>query len=443
MARGRRKKWTPKAHAPPPISEREARLQSRRTRLQVLDLPGAAASPPAFSAPFPLEPTHIHESSSTPHWKSSLEDVFEDVEPAGSSQRGFSDDVDATHSHSPVRLRRSTNEVELSPGSEKKLYEPQIRQRVDYSSLQSRRSMTSLQGDNPKSLEPPVPESRPRGETSDYGTVAGSAGADPEERDDTLDHARMDSKVFCAELVQTARVRDSPSSHQFSVAASICSSEESNTHDDLLGHDDSVLNMEGERVFNAQLRYRLTQSSNLPSEIPLGKIDLDFDDVTSSETERLSPRPFKSILLVHRCEVPTIWPSPSKSRSDTCGVTAYEYNGDLFLSLRNVFAGARKMCLWRGPLQWHQFDGLNPMGSIAHLATELVPDLRATASYSWWAMEDLAGIDDYRPRAICCANRYEVMGLELGVVEEGAQAGRQTFKKFREAGSARKYQIDK
>ncbi|KDE06033.1 hypothetical protein MVLG_03587 [Microbotryum lychnidis-dioicae p1A1 Lamole] len=414
MARGRRKKWTPKAHAPPPTSEREARLQSRRTRLQVLDLPGAAASPPAFSAPFPLEPTHIHESSSRPHWKSSLEDVFEDVEPAGSSQRGFSDDVDATHSHSPVRLRRSTNEVELSPGSEKKLYEPQIRQRVDYSSLQSRRSMTSLQGDNPKSLEPPVPESRPRGETSDYGTVAGSAGADPEERDDTLDHARMDSKVFCAELVQTARVRDSPSSHQFSVAASICSSEESNTHDDLLGHDDSVLNME---------------------EIPLGKIDLDFDDVTSSVTERLSPRPFKSILLVHRCEVPTIWPSPSKSRSDTCGVTAYEYNGDLFLSLRNVFAGARKMCLWRGPLQWHQFDGLNPMGK---------PDCAAITQYiSDKAMEDLAGIDDYRPRAICCANRYEVMDLELGVVEEGAQAGRQTFKKFREAGSARKYQIDK
>ncbi|KDE02484.1 hypothetical protein MVLG_06964 [Microbotryum lychnidis-dioicae p1A1 Lamole] len=280
MARGRRKKWTPKAHAPPPTSEREARLQSRRTRLQVLDLPGAVASPPAFSAPFPSEPTHIHKSSSKPHWKSSLEDVFEDVEPAGSSQRGFSDDVDATHSHSPVRLRRSTNEVELSPGSEKKLYEPQIRQRVDYSSLQSRRSMTSLQGDNPKSLEPPVPESRPRGETSDYGTVAGSAGADPEERDDTLDYARMDSKVFCAELVQTARVRDSesPSSHQFSVASSICSSEESNTHesDDLLGHDDSVLNME---------------------ESPLGKFDLDFDDVTSSVTERLSPRPFKSILL--------------------------------------------------------------------------------------------------------------------------------------------------
>ncbi|SDA03001.1 BZ3500_MvSof-1268-A1-R1_Chr11-1g03255 [Microbotryum saponariae] len=149
MARGRRSKWTPKAHAPPPISEREARLQSRRTRLQVLDLlPGAAASPPAFSATFPLEPTHVHESSSKPHCKSSLEDVFEDVEPAGSSQRGFSDDVDATHSRSPVRLRRSINEVDLSPGSEKKLYEPQIRQRVDYSSLQSRRSMTSLQGMN-------------------------------------------------------------------------------------------------------------------------------------------------------------------------------------------------------------------------------------------------------------------------------------------------------
>ncbi|SGZ34760.1 BQ5605_C075g12916 [Microbotryum silenes-dioicae] len=293
MARGRRKKWTPKAHAPPPISERKARLQSRRTRLQVLDLPSAAASPPAFSAPFPLEPTHIHKSSSKPNWKSSLEDVFEDVEPAGSSQRGFSDDVDATHSHSPVRLRRSINEVDLSPGSEKKLYEPQIRQRVDYSSLQSRRSMTSLQGDNPKSLDPPVPESRPHGETSDYGTVAGSAGADPEERDDTLDHARMDSKVFCADLVQTAPVRDSPSSHQFSVASSICSSEESNTHesDDLLGHDDSALNME---VYSAG----------------------------------------------H-------WPSPSKFRSATCGVTAYEYNGDLFLSLRDVFNGARNMFLWR------------------------------------------------------------------------------------------------
>ncbi|KDE02163.1 hypothetical protein MVLG_07265 [Microbotryum lychnidis-dioicae p1A1 Lamole] len=138
------------------------------------------------------------------------------------------------------------------------------------------------------------------------------------------------AKVFCADLVQTAPVRDSPSSHQFSVATSICSSEESNTHesDDLLGHDDSALNME---------------------EIPLGKIDLDFDDVTSSVTERLSPRPFKSILLVHRCEVPTIWPSPSKFRSATCGVTAYEYNGDLFLSLRDVFNGARNMFLWRGP----------------------------------------------------------------------------------------------
>ncbi|SGY18722.1 BQ5605_C014g07450 [Microbotryum silenes-dioicae] len=147
----------------------------------------------------------------------------------------------------------------------------------------------------------------------------------------------MDSKVFCAELVQTARVRDceSPSSHQFSVASSICSSEESNTHesDDLLGHDDSVLNMEAGRVFKS----------------PLGKIDLDFDDVTSSVTERLSPCPFKSILLVHRCEVPTIWPSPSKFRSATCGVTAYEYNGDLFLSLPDVFTGARNMCLWRGP----------------------------------------------------------------------------------------------
>ncbi|SGY77552.1 BQ5605_C005g03666 [Microbotryum silenes-dioicae] len=331
MARGRRKKWTPKAHAPPPISECEARLQSRRTRLQVLDLPGAVASPPAFSAPFPSEPTHIHKSSSKPHWKSSLEDVFEDVEPAGSSQRGFPDDVDATHSHSPVRLRRSINEVDLSPGSEKKLYEPQIRQRVDYSSLQSRRSMTSLQGDNPRSLDPPVPESRPHDETSDYCTVA--------------------AKVFCADLVQTAPVRDSPSSHQFSVATSICSSEESNTHesDDLLGHDDSALNMEGERVFNAQLRYRLTQLLNLSSEIPLGKIDLDFNDVTSSVTERLSPRPFKSILLVHRCEVPTIWPSPSKFRSATCGVTAYEYNGDLFLSLRDVFNGARNIFLWRGP----------------------------------------------------------------------------------------------
>ncbi|SGZ34754.1 BQ5605_C075g12915 [Microbotryum silenes-dioicae] len=110
-----------------------------------------------------------------------------------------------------------------------------------------------------------------------------------------------------------------------------------------------------------------------------------------------------------------------------------------------------------GELQWHQFDGLNPMGSIAHLATELVPDLRAPASYSWWvykgnrnALRSFNAIltrrwttslelDDYRPRAICCANRYEVMGLELGVVEEGAQAGRQTFKKFREAGSARKW----
>ncbi|SGZ06369.1 BQ5605_C031g10936 [Microbotryum silenes-dioicae] len=477
MARGRRKKWTPKAHAPPPISERKARLQSRRTRLQVLDLPSAAASPPAFSAPFPLEPTHIHKSSSKPNWKSSLEDVFEDVEPAGSSQRGFSDDVDATHSHSPVRLRRSINEVDLSPGSEKKLYEPQIRQRVDYSSLQSRRSMTSLQGDNPKSLDPPVPESRPHGETSDYGTVAGSAGADPEERDDTLDHARMDSKVFCADLVQTAPVRDSPSSHQFSVASSICSSEESNTHesDDLLGHDDSALNMEGERVFNAQLRYRLTQLLNLSSEIPLGKIYLDFDDVTSSVTERLSPRPFKSILLGSRH-----WPSPSKFRSATCGVTAYEYNGDLFLSLRDVFNGARNITVpwtpdarssnlvfrddtglehrWSfraitqlrhqhistksgvamspdGELQWHQFDGLNPMGE---------PECAAIIQcHSNKAMDDLAGIDDYRPRAICCANRYEVMGLELGVVEEGAQAGRQTFKKFREAGSARKCQFDK
>ncbi|SGY45743.1 BQ5605_C001g00332 [Microbotryum silenes-dioicae] len=357
MARGGRNKWTPKAHAPPPISERKARLQSRRTRLQVLDLPGAAASPPAFS----LEP----------HWKLSLEDVFEDVEPAGSSQRGFSDDVDATHHPSDCE---GCVLLDLSPGPEKKLYEPQIRQRVDYSSLQSRMSMTSLQGDNPKSLEPPVPESRPRGETSDYGTVTGSAGADPEERDDTLDHARMDSKVFCAELraglffprgclllvaFSSLALHCGPdfsvsctlTYRKFSVAASICSSEESNTHDDLLGHDDSVLNMEGERLFNAQLRYRLTQSSNLPSEIPLGKIDLDFDDVTSSVTERLSPRPFKSILLVHRCEVPTIWPSPSKFRSDTCGVTAYEYNGDLFLSLQDVFTGARKMCLWRGPLQ--------------------------------------------------------------------------------------------
>ncbi|SGY18707.1 BQ5605_C014g07449 [Microbotryum silenes-dioicae] len=100
-----------------------------------------------------------------------------------------------------------------------------------------------------------------------------------------------------------------------------------------------------------------------------------------------------------------------------------------------------------GELQWHQFDGLNPMGK---------PECAAiTQCLSNKAMDGLAGIDDYRPRAICCANgrllpivamvrqRYEVMGLELGVVEEGAQAGRQTCKKIREAGSARKYQIDK
>ncbi|KDE04613.1 hypothetical protein MVLG_04992 [Microbotryum lychnidis-dioicae p1A1 Lamole] len=39
--------------------------------------------------------------------------------------------------------------------------------------------------------------------------------------------------------------------------------------------------------------------------------------------------------------------------------------------------------------------------------------------------------------------RYEFMGLEEGAVEEGGQAARQTFKKFWEASSARKYQIDK
>ncbi|SGY77439.1 BQ5605_C005g03639 [Microbotryum silenes-dioicae] len=167
-------------------------------------------------------------------------------------------------------------------------------------------------------------------------------------------------------------------------------------------------------------------------------------------------------------------------------LTAYKYNGDLFLSLRDVFTGARNMCLWRGPLQWHQFDGLNPMGSIAHLATELVPDLRATASYSWWVYKgnrnalrslnpfltrrwttwlelmitdlepsaaqtygarrrnpDVKAEGPLLPTVAMVRQRYEVMGLELGVVEEGAQAGRQTLKKFREAGSARKYQIDK
>ncbi|SGY77546.1 BQ5605_C005g03665 [Microbotryum silenes-dioicae] len=137
------------------------------------------------------------------------------------------------------------------------------------------------------------------------------------------------------------------------------------------------------------------------------------------------------------------------------------------------------------------FNGINlmdsnPMGSIAHLATELVPDLRAMASYSWWvykgnrnALRSLNAILTRRwmtwlelmitdlepsaaqtygarrrnpdvkaegpllPTVAMVRQRYEVMGLELGVVEEGAQAGRQTFKKFREAGSARKYQIDK
>ncbi|SGY77433.1 BQ5605_C005g03637 [Microbotryum silenes-dioicae] len=64
--------------------------------------------------------------------------------------------------------------------------------------------------------------------------------------------------------------------------------------------------------------------SSRQAKIPLGKIDLNFDNVTSSVTERLSPRPFKSILLVHRCEAPTIWPSPSKFPSATCGVTKME-----------------------------------------------------------------------------------------------------------------------
>ncbi|SGY43265.1 BQ5605_C001g00007 [Microbotryum silenes-dioicae] len=256
MARGRRKKWTPKAHAPPPISEREARLQSRRTRLQVLNLPGAAASPSAFSAPFPLEPTHIHELSSKPHWKSSLEDGFEDVEPAGSSQQ-----ASRTTLTRPIHIHRSDCEgcvlLDLSPGSEKKLYEPQIRQRVDYYS-----------------------------------------------------------------------------SHRWS-----------------------------------------------------------FRAVTQLRHQHIS----------------------------TKGGVAMGPDGEL---------------------QWHQYDGLNPMGSIAHLATELVPDLRATASYSW-RNPDVNAEGLLLPTVAMARQRYEVMGLEEGVVEEGGQAARQTFKKFWEASSARKYQIDK
>ncbi|SCZ98815.1 BZ3500_MvSof-1268-A1-R1_Chr7-1g09282 [Microbotryum saponariae] len=339
MARGKRNKRNPKAHAPPPISEREARLQSRRTRLQVLDhlpMSGAAPSPPAFPATSP----------------SNLDDGYEDLEPPGSSQQGLSDDsVDATHSRSAVRLRRSFNEVDLSPGSDKRLHEPQTRPRVvDYSLSGS--SMTLLQEEAPV-----FPEPRTSGETINCGSVASSPGGWPgstsvEVRDDTFDHgrARTESIMSEAEPEQTARVRDSPSPHRLSVASSICSSEGSSTHDSggVLDHDDSALNMGGKRVFNAQLQYRLVQSSNLPSDIHTGQIDLDFDDVTSSVTERLSPRPFKTILLVHRCEVPTIWPSPSQFEPTTCGVTAYEYNGDLFLSLRDVFTGSHNMCLWKG-----------------------------------------------------------------------------------------------
>ncbi|SGY18727.1 BQ5605_C014g07451 [Microbotryum silenes-dioicae] len=164
MARGRRKKWTPKAHAPPPISEREVRLQSRRTRLQVLDLPGAAASPSAFSAPFPQH-TYMNRARNLIGNRASKTGLRMLSPPGPPSE------ASPTTLTRPIHIPRSDCEgcvlLDLSPGSEKKLYEPQIRQRVDYSSLQSRRSMTSLQGDNPKSLEPPVPESRPHGETSD------------------------------------------------------------------------------------------------------------------------------------------------------------------------------------------------------------------------------------------------------------------------------------
>ncbi|SGY79386.1 BQ5605_C008g05118 [Microbotryum silenes-dioicae] len=356
MARGKRNKRNPKAHAPPPISEREARLQSRRTRLQVLDhLPRAAPSPPAFSATSPSAQTHILETNSIIYRKSNLDDEYEDLEPPGSSQQGLSDiSVDATHSRSPVRLQSSINEVDLSPGSDKRLHEPHTRPRVvDYSLLRSASSMTLFQEDNPKSLEAPVfPEPRTFGATIDRGTVASSpdgwtGSISVEVRDDAFDHAhaRTESRMSEVEPERTARVRHSPSSHRFSVASSICSSEGSSTHDSygLLGYKTSSPNMEGHRAFNAQLRYQLAQSSALPSEIALGKVDLNFNDVISSVTERLSPRVLRSIVMGS-----TIWPSPSQFQPTTCGVTAYDYNGDLFLSLRDVFTGSRNMCLWKG-----------------------------------------------------------------------------------------------
>ncbi|SDA02447.1 BZ3501_MvSof-1269-A2-R1_Chr12-3g03599 [Microbotryum saponariae] len=479
-ARGRRNKWTPKAHTPPPISEREARLQSRRTRLQVLDLPGAAASPPAFSATFPLEPTHIHESSSKPHWKSSLEDVFEDVEPAGSSQRGFSDDVDATHSHSPVRLRRSINEVDLSPGSEKKLYEPQIRQRVDYSSLQSRRSMTSLQGMNcagssKRTCSPLVMEIIKLQDTptlwSEWWQYLASSLFKLSKTTLPPQSTRMAETDWVLDVSLSKWVVSTYHTIKYCACARVSSPE--------MPTSSSVLDLEA-LLHCAPLKLSQGADMNLQSVLShdVGGIG-SVMDVSTCRCCAGGQRTLLSFTQVPMCFTimhngSTVRWTPDARGSDLV------FCDDTGLQHRRAAIGPD------GELQWHQFDGLNPMVSIAHLATELVPDLRDTASYSWWVYKrnrnalrslntfltrrwtislklmitdlepsaaqtygarrrnpDVNAEGPLLPTVTMARQRYEVMGLELGVVEEGAQAGRQTFRKIRVAGSARKYQIDK
>ncbi|SCZ99308.1 BZ3500_MvSof-1268-A1-R1_Chr7-2g09478 [Microbotryum saponariae] len=125
-----------------------------------------------------------------------------------------------------------------------------------------------------------------------------------------------------------------------------------------------------------------------------------------------------------------------------------------YIATGDMFADIFTKALGPKPFIFHR-ENLGLRGAVL-VGVQKKPECAAIIQcLSDKAMDDLAGIDEYRPRAICCANgpllptvamarqRYEVMGLELGVVEEGAQAGRQTFKKFRVAGSARKYQVDK